>query len=131
MNITEAECDEVIYIYLAKCWYGISVEQVNNRCNLMKGKLFTRNVTSRCVRVTTVAVGGKYHIFVCVCVLACVGARERGPLHARVVLLNKHAACMRHTVTSFMAPLAPPHFSTLSHKRHDFRETLLNIKCVF
>jgi hypothetical protein len=29
-----------------------------------------------------------------------------------------------------MASLAPLHFSTLSHKRYDFRRTLLNIKCV-
>jgi hypothetical protein len=29
--------------------------------------------------------------------------------------------------------LAPPHFSTLSHKRHDFRgkKKSLNVKCVF
>ena len=27
---------------------------------------------------------------------------------------------MRHIVTSFVPPLAPPHFLTLSHKRHDF-----------
>jgi hypothetical protein len=29
---------------------------------------------------------------------------------------------MRHIVTSFVAPVAAPHFSALSHKRHDFRE---------
>ena len=29
---------------------------------------------------------------------------------------------MHHIVTSIVAPLVPPYFSTLSHKRHDFRE---------
>ena len=38
----------------------------------------------------------------------------------RVALLIQHATHMRHIVTSFVAPLAPSHFSTLSHKRHDF-----------
>ena len=38
---------------------------------------------------------------------------------------------MRHVVTSFVAPLAPPFFPTLSRKRHDCRKTVLHIKCVF
>ena len=38
---------------------------------------------------------------------------------------------MRHIVTSFVAPPAPPHFLTLSQKLHDFRKQFLNIKCVF
>ena len=38
-----------------------------------------------------------------------------------VVLLIQHSTFMRHTVMSFVASRAPPHFSTLSHKRHDFR----------
>jgi hypothetical protein len=39
---------------------------------------------------------------------------------------------MRHIVTPFVASLASPHFSTLAHKRHDFRKKeLLNIKWVF
>jgi hypothetical protein len=46
----------------------------------------------------------------------------------RAALFIQHA---RRIVTSFVTPLAPPHFSTLSHKRHDFREKLLNIKCAF
>ena len=39
-----------------------------------------------------------------------------------VALLILHAKRMRHIVTSFVAPLALPHFSTLSHKGHDFRK---------
>jgi hypothetical protein len=39
-----------------------------------------------------------------------------------VALLIQHAARVRHIVTSFVAPLVSPYFSTLSHKRHDFRK---------
>ena len=48
-----------------------------------------------------------------------------------VALFIRHATLMRHIVTSFVAPLAPPYVSTLSHKRSDFRTKLLNIKRVF
>ena len=44
---------------------------------------------------------------------------------ARISLLIQHSTCMRHIVLSFVASLAPPHFSTLSHKRHDFRKILM------
>ena len=62
----------------------------------------------------------------CVCVTARwrASARERGRVHARacmyVALLIEHATRVRHIVTSFVEPLTPPNFSTLSHKRHDF-----------
>ena len=50
---------------------------------------------------------------------ACVrvGDRVQWRVHARarVALLIQHAKRMRHIVTAFVAPLAPPHFSTLSH----------------
>jgi hypothetical protein len=39
-----------------------------------------------------------------------------------VALLIQDATCMRHIVTSFVAYLVQPNFSTLSHKRHDFRK---------
>jgi hypothetical protein len=35
---------------------------------------------------------------------------------------------MRHIVTSFMARLALPYFSTLSHKRQDFLKKLPTVK---
>jgi hypothetical protein len=41
-------------------------------------------------------------------------------MNVSVALLNQHATCMHHIVPSFVAPLPPPHFSTLSHKWHDF-----------
>ena len=55
-----------------------------------------------------------------------VGARAHGRVH--VALLIQHAMCMRHIVTSFVAPLAPPCFSTLSHKRRDFRKKVVEQK---
>jgi hypothetical protein len=50
---------------------------------------------------------------------ACGGAQARRRVH--VALLIQHATRMPHIVTSFVASLAPPHSSTLSHKRHDYR----------
>jgi hypothetical protein len=37
-------------------------------------------------------------------------------------MLIQHAARMRHIVTFFVAPLPPPYFSTLAHKRHDLKK---------
>jgi hypothetical protein len=48
-----------------------------------------------------------------------------------VALVIQHAKRMRRTILSSLACPALPYFSTLSHKRHDFRKQLLNIKCVF
>ena len=66
----------------------------------------------------------KYYIFVFVCACAFVRVSERFSLClcVRVSLPIHHATCMCHIVTSFVAPLAPPYFSILSHKRHDFRK---------
>jgi hypothetical protein len=52
------------------------------------------------------------------------GAQARVCACVHVALLIQHATRMRHVVTSFAAPLAPP----LSHKRRNFLEkTLLGI----
>jgi hypothetical protein len=50
----------------------------------------------------------------------------------RACSLN-YSACNVHAPLSSPSSLAPPHFSTSSHKRHDFRgeKKLLNIKFIF
>ena len=63
-------------------------------------------------------------------VYVCPRARACACVH--VALLIQRATRVRHIVTSFVAPLSPPYFSTLSHKRHDFRKTVIGHKmCVF
>jgi hypothetical protein len=61
---------------------------------------------------------------------ACVGAREFGLAHARacIVLLIQLETRMRHTVTSFLISLTPPNFSTVSHKRREFRKEVIEYK---
>ena len=73
------------------------------------------------------------NIRLCVCVCVCVGGGVPGWLGAcmRVALLSQHTTRMRHVVTSFVPPLAPPHFLTLSHNRTIFGKKSLNINCVF
>jgi hypothetical protein len=73
----------------------------------------------------------KVYIFFCVCscaracVRACVkypGALVCAYAFLHLALLIQHATRVRHIVKSIVAPQAPPNFSTLSHKRRDFRE---------
>jgi hypothetical protein len=48
-----------------------------------------------------------------------------------VALFIQYANRMCHIVTSYLAPLAPPYFSTVSHKQHNFREKVTGHKmCV-
>jgi hypothetical protein len=52
-------------------------------------------------------------------------------MHVHVALLIQHANHIRRVMTSFVAPLAPSPFSSLSHKSHDFRENVTENKtCV-
>jgi len=47
-----------------------------------------------------------------------------------MALVIQHTKRMRRIILSPVASLSLQYFSTLSHKRHDFRRELLNIKCV-
>jgi hypothetical protein len=77
----------------------------------------TYNVTMRLVPESLLPwKSNKYYLCECVCARACPGAC----MH--VALLIQHATHMHHIVTSFVAPLAPPYFSTLCCKRHNFRK---------
>jgi hypothetical protein len=53
------------------------------------------------------------------------------PARERVALLIHHLTPMRDVVTSVVACLASPQFSTLSHKWHDFREKVTERKMCF
>jgi hypothetical protein len=70
----------------------------------------------------TVTVEKQQVLIIGLCACACmrVGARAHEHACERVALLIQHAKRVRHIVSSSLAFLAAPHFSTLSHKRRDF-----------
>ena len=106
-----------------------------------------QNVTLMRIRETTVAVEKQYVLYISLCVgkqvracafarayvriCGCPGAWACPCAYARVILIIQHASRMCLSVSSFVASLATPYFSTLSHKRHDLCKMLLNIKHVF
>jgi hypothetical protein len=68
------------------------------------------------------------------CVHMCMWIPGRVDVCMRIdacSLANSNATRVRHIVTSFVAPRPPPNFSTLSHKRCDFRKKFILHKCVF
>jgi hypothetical protein len=75
----------------------------------------------------------------CVCVHVCACLRASGYpsawacacAYVHTALLIQHATRMRHIVTSFVVPRSLPYFSTLSHKRYDFWEILIEHKTCF
>jgi hypothetical protein len=96
----------------------------------------TYNVTRRRVQESSVPwKSNVLHICECVgahaCVCVCPGVWACACACACVAMLTQRATRMRHVLTSFMASLAPPHFSTLSYTRLDFREKVTECKmCV-
>ena len=61
--------------------------------------------------------------YLCVCVRPIEWACTCACVH--VALLIQHSIPIRYITTSIVAPLAPPNFSTLSHKGHDSRKTII------
>jgi hypothetical protein len=94
----------------------------------------TYNVTLRGVREPLLPWKNKYYTFICVCVCvrahACVSSGAWGCACAcvHVALLIQHVTRMPHIVKLFVAPLYLPYFSTLFHKRHDFRKIVIEYK---
>jgi hypothetical protein len=64
----------------------------------------------------------------CLRVRGSAGALACAYVRARVALVAQYAKYMRRIVLSSAASLAPPHFSTLSHKQHNFREKVTEHK---
>jgi hypothetical protein len=81
---------------------------------IYKRQAITYNVAEACSR-NQCCRGKAVSINYCVCILA---------------LVVQHAKCMRRIILSSAACTTLPYFSMLSHKWHDFRKKLLNIKCV-
>jgi len=83
------------------------------------------NLTLGNVRVTTVEVEKQYFLYimcVCVCVCLCV---------CIVTLVIRHAQRMRRIILPSAPGLAQSFFTTLSHKRNDFRKIFNKSKIYF
>jgi hypothetical protein len=98
-------------------------DRFTRHCNLTQ--LSVRiNVTLWCVRVTIVLwISNTYiyiyvYIYMCVCVCVCV-------------LLIQHATGVRRIVLPSVVCPSVPHFSTMSHKRYDLRESVIQHKMCF
>ena len=69
--------------------------------------------------------------FVCVCARARVGACVGGRVGVSMCVGAYSLTCPACTILSFTASLVPPYFSTLSHKRHEFRGNVYEHKMCF
>jgi hypothetical protein len=113
----------ISYKYTRKLNKLQTARMVQIICNIIPNKTSnTYNVTLKRVN-ETIVVGESNTYYICVsaraCARACVGARARTCASARVALLSIMSSAGAVLPAS---SLAPPYFSTLSHKRHDFRE---------
>ena len=102
---------------------------------MKKKRQCTYNITLRHVRESLLAwkVINITYLSVRACARSylCPSAWARSCSYVHVALLIQHATRLHHIVTSFVAPLAPPYISTLSHKRHDFWRIVIEHKmCV-
>jgi hypothetical protein len=112
-------------------------QENKNKADNKQERQRTYNVTLRRVWVIIVAVEKQYLLHTCLCVKARVRAFMHRGLWAcsclcvSTALLIHHTMRMHHIVTYFVAPLVPPKFSTLSHKRPDFQGKFIEHKiCV-
>ena len=106
------------------------------------GCCFRKNTTDQCTCDVTLRrfhksllpwKCNKYYVFACVSARACVvcpGAWACACACVHRASLIQHATCVRHIVTSFVAPLYPPYFRDVIN-RTTVEKKLLNIKCVF
>jgi hypothetical protein len=98
-----------------------------------------RTLPNFCVVRCTVCFVTYSVLFVCICVLYyCHRVATQLQLNIYIyhiicilALVTRNAMRMRRIILLSAACQCLPHFATLSHKRHDFRErTVLNVKCV-
>jgi hypothetical protein len=69
----------------------------------------------------------QYVLPICLCVRVPACVRVRGAwacacAYVHVAFVIQHAMRMRHIMTLFVAPLAPPHFLLYLNKGDDFRK---------
>ena len=82
--------------------YGYRNNEARSQINCCRGNAI--NITQLCVCERACAC---LHPSAWACACACV----------HVAVFIQHATCVCRVVTSFVAPLVSPYFSTLSHKR--------------